>query len=217
MAHLGLCPVLQPATCNFGLVKSKKHRANHGHCPCRAPKCLTGWEVHETHGPLGTVPSHISREAEQCGPRKNTLHLSVASPMWSIHLKHPLISQRYLFSVSPLTAKTLSKWGRIRGYHTLVSCWKPDTERLSNKRSKYKQRSINQSRSDRFNRISLQLIPRLFNWGTIVEFDNKYKLQLGTIWHCSDTKKQTFFFFNSEIYFYMISLTFNNARPFLIP
>ena len=153
-----------------------------------AGKCMK----HTAH--LGQCP-HISAGRLSSVDPGNMSHLSLASPMWSIHLKHPHISQRYLFSVSPLTAKTLSKWGRIRGYHTLVSCWKPDTERLSNKRSKYKQRSINQSRSDRFNRISLQLIPRLFNWGTIVEFDNKYKLQLGTIWHCSDTKKQTFFFF----------------------
>ena len=146
MTHQGLCPAFQPATWDFGLVKSKKNRANRGQWPCQA-------SVHETQGLHGTVPSYIDQEDEQGGPREDMSRLSVGSPMWSIHHKQPHISQRYWFSVSHLTAKTLSKWGRIKGYHTLVSCWKPAMETLSNKWRKYKQSSINQPRIDRFNRI----------------------------------------------------------------
>ena len=57
---------------------------------------------------------------------------------------------------------------------------------------------------------------RLLNWGTTEDFDNKNTLQQGTIWHRTDTKKHKIFW-NSEIYLYMISLTFNNVSPLLYP
>ena len=58
-AHLGLCIALQPVTWDFGLGKSTKQRAKPSQHPCRAPKCLICWELRETIGPLGTVPSCI--------------------------------------------------------------------------------------------------------------------------------------------------------------
>lgn len=146
--------------------KCMKHTTHLGPCP------------HVSTGRLSSVDPgrtcHICQWQAQCGQSTSSTH----------------ISQRYLFSVSHLTAKTLSKWGQVRGYRTLVSCWKPDKERLLNKSRTYKERSMNQTRS-LVNRINLKLMPRLLNWGTIVAFGNKYTLHQETIWHCTDTKKHT--------------------------
>ena len=172
--------------------KCMKHTTHLGPCP------------HVSTGRLSSVDPgrtcHICQWQAQCGQSTSSTH----------------ISQRYLFSVSHLTTKTPSKWDQIRGYHTLVSCWKPDMERLSNKRRKYKQRSINQPRSDRFNSINLQLIPinsinvqLRYNSRIWQQVQASTRDHLTLYWH-----QKAKFFFNSEIYFYMISLTFNNARPF---
>ena len=163
-------------------------------------------------GPLGTVPSCISGRLSRVDPG-TTCHIC----QWQAQCDQstsstPNIPVVFVVSV-PNHCQNTEKGVRISGYHTHVSYWKPDMERLSNKRGKYKWRSINQPRSDRLNTLNLQLMPRLFNGGTIVEFDNKYKLQLGTIWHCTDTKKHTFFFFFWDLFLYGF-LTFNNVSPF---
>lgn len=117
-----------------------------------AGKCMK----HTTH--LGPCP-HVSTGRLSSVDPGRTCHICQWQAQCGQSTSSTRISQRYLFSVSHLTTKTPSKWDQIRGYHTLVSCWKPDMERLSNKRRKYKQRSINQPRSDRFNSINLQLMP----------------------------------------------------------
>jgi len=129
-------------------------------------KHLTAWLAgkcmkHRAH--LGLCP-HVS-----------TRNLSGVDPESTCHICHwqarrdqstsstPNIPTVFVFCVPPLTTKARNRWGQIRGYCTLISWWKPDMERLSNKRRKYKQRSINQSKSDKFNGISLQYMLRPFN------------------------------------------------------
>ena len=116
MAHLGLCPHGAPRKLSrqdwkvhkmqgppgtarlpsnwlpeqFGPVKGTKPTVHLDLCPCRTPKNLSGldWEVHETQGPLGTVPLQSTLEPEQCGARKFMLPRAVANTVWPIQCEH---------------------------------------------------------------------------------------------------------------------------------
>lgn len=220
MAQLRLCTLAQVANC---VVETRELYNRYGlpeTMPCPPTSHLRFWTCEE-HKAQSTETITVSALVEplsawlagKCGKHKlhlgqcpyvSTRRLSSFDPGRTGHVcqwqaqgdqstsSTPNIPVVFVVSV-PNHCQNAEKGVRISGYHTHVSYWKPDMERLSNKRRKYKWRSINQPRSDRLNTLSLQLMPRLFNWGTIVEFDNKYKLQLGTIWHGTDTKKRTFF------------------------
>ena len=67
-----------------------KCTAHLGLCPCGVPENLShlNWKVHETQGPIGTVPSKSTMEPEQYTSRKHRLPWVMANPVWSIHFKH---------------------------------------------------------------------------------------------------------------------------------
>ena len=138
--QLGQCLAHHTVTWVFGPGKRTKHIDNHGQGPCQAPKCLIGldlrsaWNIGPTwdsalvlqmgHWDGWTQKGHVTFVSG----KSNVVHPPQAQP----HI--PVV---FVFSVLPLTTETLSNWGWIRCFHTLVQVKNQTWERLSNRRRKY--------------------------------------------------------------------------------
>lgn len=147
--------------------------------------------MHEMQGSLGVVALQNHKLPEQGGPRNHMPPLEMASPLWSIHFKHPQISQWHLFSMFPFSARTTEQvssnnWQppphlRVETQHRKEL--QTEEVKLSKEGQNAQKWQVKQIKTQ-------QLTQRLFNWGTIIATHDKQKLEQKSIWHWTDTTKQ---------------------------
>ena len=165
MAHLRLCTLTQGVNC---VVEARELYKRYGlpeTVPCPPTSHLTFWACEE-HKAQSTEPIMVSTllqplsawlagkcvkhklHLRQC-PYVSTRRLSSFDPVRTCHVcqwqdqgdqstsSTPNIPVVFVVSV-PNHCQNTEKGVQISGYHTHVSHWKPNMERLSNKRRKYK-------------------------------------------------------------------------------